>query len=70
MATREVPMAVITTARITAAAAISPPVRAGPVRTAPSWPPGAGAERDAYAAGLKTVLLRYLEPMVTTHRPR
>ncbi|MCB5169282.1 TetR family transcriptional regulator [Streptomyces bambusae] len=25
-----------------------------------------GAERDAYAAELKTVLLRYLEPMVTT----
>ncbi|MEV7522104.1 TetR/AcrR family transcriptional regulator [Streptomyces sp. NPDC091371] len=29
-----------------------------------------GAERDAYVAELKTVLLRYLEPMVTTPRPR
>ncbi|MFG2879234.1 TetR/AcrR family transcriptional regulator [Streptomyces sp. NPDC048337] len=27
-----------------------------------------GAERDAYVAELKTVLLRYLEPMVTTTR--
>ncbi|MFB6616980.1 TetR/AcrR family transcriptional regulator [Streptomyces sp. NPDC056367] len=29
-----------------------------------------GAERDAYVAQLKTVLLRYLEPMVTTTRSR
>ncbi|MET3986076.1 TetR/AcrR family transcriptional regulator [Streptomyces sp. PvR034] len=29
-----------------------------------------GAERDAYVAELKNVLLRYLEPMVTTTPPR
>ncbi|MBT2447605.1 TetR family transcriptional regulator [Streptomyces sp. ISL-43] len=29
-----------------------------------------GAERDAYVAELKTVLLRYLDPMITTPPPR
>ncbi|CAM5464762.1 hypothetical protein STANM309S_01264 [Streptomyces tanashiensis] len=39
LVTREVPMATMTTARITAAAVIRPPVRRSPKRTECSWSP-------------------------------